>query len=129
MTRLQDPLQKLPPHDAWHTLLDAVLLRALPPGARRVLRSDDQRFVAVLLEDWRTLLLDATRRRWRLEPGYSPSAFNGHVLELEGDDSRFHPFPPYSDIEHIDLDMLDDADWHACPVARNALGLPVKAAG
>ncbi|MFB9990954.1 hypothetical protein ACFFLM_03015 [Deinococcus oregonensis] len=66
-----------------------------------------------------TLVLDAVHARWRILQGVSPDAFEavtpdgqrGTVLVVEGDGSRRHPYPPFTDLEWWVLEDWPEDSW------------------
>ena len=62
-----------------------------------------------------TVVLDVDEARYRVLPDVSPYAFEGSpfgiVLVVEGDDSRDHPYPPFTDLEWLNLAGWPDEAW------------------
>jgi hypothetical protein len=76
--------------------------------------SDDGKYVAILAHDMTTYVVDLPGKRYFAECGGAPRGFSGHVLEMEGDETRLHPWPAHSGLFDLDMDG-EEIDWLECP--------------
>ena len=81
--------------------------------------SDDGKYVALVLNDQKTYVVDVADGRFCAEGAVTPCGFKGHVLEVEGDLPARSLHAPY--VEHFELDLDQDAlNWRHCPQQREA---------
>lgn len=97
-----------------HLTGSAVNMERIKGRFRYAYASDDGKYVAILAHDMTTYVVDLSCKRYFAECGGAPRGFSGHVLEMEGDEARLHPWPAYSDIFDLDMDA-DEIDWMECP--------------
>ena len=120
MSAAEGPPLSLPQQRAW---LEQQFGATLSP----LLSAPGGRFHAARLHG-DTLVLDAALGRWAQLPGVSPYAFEpatpegrrGTVLVVEGDDSRHHPYPPFTDLHWWVLEDWPGERWSALPPGQPA---------
>ncbi|WKB53938.1 hypothetical protein [Eleftheria terrae] len=82
---------------------------------KRALRDSSHRYVTLQAQFGTvTYVVDRERQRCFADPNGSALHFQGAVLTLEGDESRFQPFPAVTDLYTVDL-ASGTLAWQDCP--------------